>query len=245
MPLCLDDRGKWRPGRAYHYADRSYADAVARAGGLVLALPIQPDPERVVAELDGLLLPGGDDLPPEPRDLAGQRPIGDEARLELVPAEQLAFDTALLGAALRARLPVLGICYGMQLMARFGGGRLDLHLPSQRPEAANHKLACLADRHPIEVMPGSRLARVLGTTRHAVNSLHHQAVREVGSSHRIVARSPDGVVEAIEAATDPDRFELGVQWHPEKSDALEDSRLFLDFVAACRAALETRITGSG
>lgn len=231
IPLGLDDRGRWRPGREYLYIDRRYADAVALAGGLPVHLPIQNDPGSLVEEIDGLLVPGGDDLPPDPT--RGEKEA-TASELDWVPREQLEFDGALLRAALSAGLPVFGICYGMQLLARAGGGKLIIHLPSERPDAAVHRLPGSSDRHPIAVEPDTRLARMLGATIGSVNSLHHQAVAEVGARHRIVARSPDDVVEAIEAASAKSPFELGVQWHPEKLDTPESRALFADFVSSCR-----------
>ena len=133
-------------------------------------------------------------------------------------------------------MPILGICYGMQLLATVAGARLIAHLPSQCPSAEDHKLASPDARHPIELEPESRLARLWGTTTCAVNSLHHQAIGEVGAAHRVVARSPDGVIEAIEPRDPEAPFQVGVQWHPEKLDAPESDRLFEHFVASCREA---------
>ena len=133
-----------------------------------------------------------------------------------------------------SELPILGICYGMQLMARMRSGVLDTHLPSQHRGVDCHTLPPEA-RHPIRIEPDSRLACILGSETCEVNSLHQQAVHRVGSMHRTVATSSDGVIEAIErsgASAGP--WEIGVQWHPEKMAEESSQRLFRAFVHACR-----------
>jgi len=235
IPLTLDDRGRWREGRAYHYIDRSYADAIAEAGAVVLQLPIQRDPTALVASLDGLLIPGGDDFPATGALTGG--PL-DQDVLDLVSPEQLAFDEALFESASKQGIPILGICYGMQLMARMRNGVLDIHLPSQRPDADCHKLPPDA-RHSIQIESNSGLARILESEVCEVNSLHQQAVRQVGPMHRVVARSSDGVIEAIERSdSGADVWELGVQWHPEKMADESSRRLFRAFVAACEKSAD-------
>ena len=240
IPLSLDNQGRWRALRHYHYIDRRYADAVDLAGGTPLQLPIQSDPVAVVAELDGLLIPGGDDFPSD-------RPLPGGIRLDLVPDDQLAFDEALFHAARARGIPILGICYGMQLMVRARGGTLEAHLPSRSPAPSEHRLPA-ADRHTIRVAGESLLSSILEVGARNVNSLHHQAVREPGPDYRVVARAEDGVVEAVEAVVVPDvtldgaqhgkssRWEIGVQWHPEKMDGDDSRRLFAAFVGACRPA---------
>jgi putative glutamine amidotransferase len=194
--------------------DARYAEALAEAGAAAVALGAGADLDG----LDGLLVPGGGDFAPA-------RPYPADVAFDLVPAEQLASDAALLDAALARGLPVLGICYGMQLLAQRRGGTFVYDIATDRPEAAPHRLPEPEGRHALEVSAGSRLAALLGTTALEVNSSHHQAVLEPGRGLRAVARARDGLIEAIES-TDPARFVLGVQWHPERMDAAHRRRLF-------------------
>ncbi len=224
IPPCLDERGRWRAGRAYHYVDAAYADAVDAAGGCPVYLPQGAETEALVARLDGVLLPGGDDLLPE-------RPYPAHVRFEPAPARQLDADLALLGAALERRLPVLAICYGMQLLALHRGGALYYDLPTDRPDGGDHRLPEHEGRHGLSLEPGSRLAGILGADPGPVNSLHHQAIADPGAGLRVCGRSEDGLIEAVEA--DGDAFCIGVQWHPEKLSGPHRDRLFAGFVEAC------------
>ena len=125
---CLDERGRWHPTREYAYLDTSYAGALAQSGATPILLPLQEDVSALAQRLDGLLIPGGDDFPPP-------HAYPPQIRFETVPSRQLAFDQALLAAALARRLPVLGICYGMQLLALQQRRPADLRHP-ERPPAA-------------------------------------------------------------------------------------------------------------
>lgn len=225
IPQCLDDRGRWKAGRDYQYLDTAYASAVEDAGATPVYLPLQGDAEGLVERIDGLLLPGGDDLAPP-------RAYPSEVRFEPVPERQLAFDRRLLAAVRERGLPVLAICYGMQLLALHCGGSLHYDIPTDVPSAGAHQLAERNGRHAIAVEAGTRLATVLGDAPAAVNSLHHQAVAEPGAGLRASAVAEDGLIEAVEAADGS--FALGVQWHPEKMDGAHRTRLFEALVAACR-----------
>jgi len=226
IPPCLDARGRWKPGRRYHYLDARYADALCEAGADAVVLPGQADVASLVSRLDGLLLPGGDDFPPD-------RSYPEGVHFDPVPDAQLAFDRALLDVALARGLPVLGICYGMQLLAVHAGARLHYDLASDRPDAAPHQLPEGDDgRHALRVEPGTRVAALLGEDPEPVNSQHHQAVAFAAAPLRASAQAADGVIEAVER-TDA-RFAVGLQWHPERLGEDHRRRVFGGFVDACR-----------
>lgn len=225
IPLCLDASERIRRGRRYHYIDERYAAAVVEAGGDPVYLPIQPDPQNLAERIDGLLIPGGADLLPT-------APYPEDVRFDATAPEQLAFDRALLARALERRIPFLGICYGMQILALHHGGTLLYHIPHDAPEAGEHRLPDGDGQHRIRVEPGTLLEAVLGRTVQPVNSAHHQAVATAGAGLRVCARAEDGVIEAIEAARE--RFCLGVQWHPERLAETHRRSVFGAFVSAAQ-----------
>lgn len=223
IPLGLDDRERWKPGRRYLYLDHSYVRAVERAGGTPILLPLSADPAALVARIDGLLLPGGDDFLPDV-------PYEERVAFDPAPDEQVAFDRALLVAARARGLPVLGVCYGAQLIALHHGGTLHHHLPLDRPGCAEHRLPERDGRHPVRAEAGTRLAALVGDGEIVVNSLHHQAIADPGRGLRVGARAPDGVIEAVEGTDDA--FLLGVQWHPERLEGPAGLGLIAALVAA-------------
>lgn len=227
IALSLD--AQLRAGRSTWFADAAYGEAIEGAGGHARYVAGGAGDDAALAELDALVIPGGDDfLPPAPF------PPGVAFR----PAspEQIARDLALLRAALARGVPVLGICYGMQLLALARGGALVYDIAHELPRAAEHRLAP-HERHALALSPGSRLAAIFGGARElAVNSRHHQGVAEPGAQLVASARAPDGVIEAIESALGSP-FALGVQWHPEDMDAEHAHRLYGALVAAARARI--------
>jgi len=200
--------------RPVEQLNRAYVEAVTRAGGLPFILPtLDPsDAELALLSLDGLLLTGGGDVEP------GCYGAAPAAEVYGVEPDRDAYEIALVKAAARTGVPVLGICRGVQLLNVALGGTLVQHLP-EITEAPHY----VRDRggeavHPVEIAPGSLLAAVTGLEVLGVNSLHHQAVDGLGAGLSVVAYAPDGVGEAIEGTGDGHvggaRL-LGVQWHPE------------------------------
>jgi putative glutamine amidotransferase len=187
-----------------------FVDKVAAAGCVPVLLPPLPAIESCLDRLDGLLLLAGPDVEPAryaatPHPKAGRVDPGRDAA-----------EIALLGAALRAGLPVLGVCRGMQLLNVLRGGTLHQHLPEIVGHDGHLPAPDGYGQQPVRLVPGSRIARVLGGSRAVVPCHHHQAIDRLGAGLRVTAWSEDGVVEAVEVPDHP--FAVGVQWHAERSE---------------------------
>jgi putative glutamine amidotransferase len=208
-----------------------YVRALLLAGALPVPLPYvasQEEAAGVLERLAAVVFSGSEDLDPAlwgaPR----------HPRTELMHPARMAAELAFARAALARRAPALGICGGMQTLNVACGGSLHQHVPdvTAGAPAVEHSDASYGGRHPVAVEAGSRLAGLLGRAL-AVNSHHHQAVDRLGEGLRVVARAPDGIVEAWEAEGHP--FLLGVQWHPERMPGEGGSaRLFEALVEAAR-----------
>ncbi|TAJ12411.1 MAG: gamma-glutamyl-gamma-aminobutyrate hydrolase family protein [Planctomycetota bacterium] len=203
-----------------------YADAVLRAGGIPLAIPPVGGPtdvERLVERVDGVLFSGGDDFDTARLGLGPTHP-----KATPVPTAKQDFDFELARAVLARGTPVLGICYGMQLLALAEGGRLHQHLPDDRPGAQPHSGGV---EHAVALERGSRLAHATSESELRVVSRHHQAIASVGGAWSVSARDGEGLIEGIERADHP--FALGVQWHPELSpEGDPNDRILRAFVNA-------------
>jgi putative glutamine amidotransferase len=215
---------------AFSYLNAGYADAVAKAGGVPIILPIiqdKGDVSRLLDMLDGIVMVGGADLDPS-RDGFMRHPS-----VRILDRRREDFDRALVYMVIQRRLPVFGIGVGMQLLNVALGGNLFLHLPEDMPQALPHCDPTDPNhRHALEVEPGSLMERVYGEGEIRVNSMHHMAVDELGEGLTATARCPDGVTEAIEGTVEG-WIVLGTQFHPENQSASAlDLRVFEEFVAA-------------
>ncbi len=201
-----------------------YVDPLRAAGAGVTVLRWQDrrDGAADATSFDALVLCGGDD---PAGSLFGQ---GDHPAITRDHDDRDAYEMALCRAAAAARVPLLGVCRGLQMLNVALGGDLDQHLPDVRGRA-DHTAGA---RHSLRLAEGSLIARLAGATpTPSVNSHHHQAVGRVADRLRASAWSEDGCVEAVEG---PGPFCLGVQWHPEKDGNAPglDLSLFAELVAA-------------
>jgi putative glutamine amidotransferase len=208
----------------------NYGQAVADAGGVPIVIPPMADMAEVVGLIDGWLIPGGLDMDAchFGEDNHAEAVLQDPSRWEA--------ESALLRLAPKG-MPIFGICYGCQFLNVAHGGSLIQHLPDL-PEAETHTGGLLQD---YELDRNSRLAHIALVSKIKGKSYHHQAVRDVGAGLAVVARSGDGIVEAVES---PDRWLIGVQWHPERT--LEDppsAALFRRFVEAAAEFRRSRVEG--
>ncbi len=196
---------------------------VRLAGGR--PLPLAPNRPPPPDDLDGLIVTGGSDINPA---LYGQ-PEGPWVEPDPVRDR---FELAALEFARIRGLPVLGICRGAQLINVAAGGSLHGDLTELRRVTSNRRR--LLPRKRVWIAPESRLRTILGGESVRVNSLHHQAVKDLGAGLSIVARDRDDIVQGIEATGE--RFLVGVQWHPEYLPWLAPQRaLFRAVIAAARS----------
>lgn len=214
-----------------------YLQAVEAAGGAPVLIHLTTNDDvldRLYRQIDGLLLAGGEDIDPAfygaPRhpQLGNPDPAQDDVEIKLTRR------------AIQDGKPILAICRGIQLLNVALGGTLYQDIPSEIPGALNHNES--TDRqdmrhlaHPIVIDPDSRLAHLLGTTETMVNTLHHQALRDVAPTLRVTAHAPDDIIEAVEAETSA--WVVGVQCHPEMLwDGADQrwARVFQAFVQAAR-----------
>lgn len=206
----------------------SYSTAIVAAGGVPLVLPLATPEicESTLRRIDGIILSGGKDIPPQ---VLGEPP---HPKVKPLPMERWDSERMWLETALAMDKPVLGICLGMQVMNVVAGGGMVQDIPDQRPGSLVHGTPSRLDRHTVTIEPQTRLAELAPSLTVEITSSHHQCVRDVPAPYRLAATSEDGVIEAIER---PDKdFVLGVQWHPER-DAAQPNWLLRGFVRHCAA----------
>jgi putative glutamine amidotransferase len=194
-----------------------YLDGIKAAGGLPVILPLEmaeEDADRIVETCDGFLFTGGQDV--------GSCQERDK------------LETLLLSKALQSDKAILGICRGLQFINLFLGGTLWQDLPSQHPSEIVHRQGKPYNAPTHKVVLNGGLRTLLGKDNIEVNTLHHQAIKDLGEGLKSMAIAPDGIIEA--ARMEGKRFVWGVQWHPEymfKTDS-NSLAIFSCFIRHCK-----------
>ncbi len=207
----------WDAERESVWMIPEYLNAIRTAGGIPVILPLiagKADIQQAVASLDGFLLTGGPDV--------GTCPERDT------------LEALVLESALEADKPVLGICRGIQFLNVALGGTLWQDLPTEHPSAITHRQGKPYDQTTHSVSLAGPLQSLLGKDHLAVNTRHHQAVKDLAPALSAMAFSPDGLIEAVHMPGK--RFVWAVQWHPEylfdkEADSLA---LFKAFINTCK-----------
>ena len=237
--------GVWT--KTLHYLEQSVAHWVLAGGAMAVMVPAVDSTSIVkrsdldlhdyAAALDGLVLQGGNDVAPESY---GEAPLhadwhGDRVRDR--------YEMELIRAFVAAGKPVFGICRGLQVLNVAYGGTLLQDIPTQRPQALDHRVLGKYEHHhhAVEFVAGTRLASLFpGVTQATTNSIHHQGIKDLARDFVVEARCPeDGMIEAVRRRGPG--FVAGVQWHPEFHDpadpaTLDDTPILHDFLAAAREA---------
>lgn len=228
-----------------------YIESVLRAGGLPLAicpveigrienknLPVKSQNlaagyyvESLSNLLDGLLLSGGNDVS---LSYYNEKIFVARKCLKIVPKLRVDFELSLLNEMLKRGKPVLGICFGMQLLNVAFKGSLYQDLSSQKPSSLNH----MASMHSISILPMAELE--INSSSYIVNSSHHQAVKKLGEGLEVFAVSDDNLIEGFYKKDYP--FLVGTQWHPERMPDNELSVKILGlFIKKAQQAMSIKV----
>ncbi|HOO25611.1 MAG TPA: gamma-glutamyl-gamma-aminobutyrate hydrolase family protein [Clostridiales bacterium] len=211
------------------YMQKKYTDSLKAAGAKAVLLKQSEDNDvisRYATDCDAFVFPGGADLSPS---LYGEEPLPECGKSY---PERDNFEVALLNEVMRLRKPILSICRGAQLVNVALGGTLYQDIKSQLPEALPGHMDFWRRKrgsHPIIIEKDSRIFDIFGEKAY-VNSMHHQAIKEPANYLRPVAKSADGIIEALEYPAYP--YFVAVQWHPEHMAASDPKQaaLFKSFV---------------
>jgi putative glutamine amidotransferase len=209
-----------------------YERAVELAGGEPVRVPLDRTPAevmKIIERCDAVLLPGSN-ADVDPAKFGAEK----HPKTEAADPKRDTVDELLLQDAYNMHKPILGICYGLQILNVYRSGTLLQHVESTVNHEAGRKVPVA---HQVVVEPGSKLSEILGAGSLPANSSHHQAAESIGDGLKVVARSPeDGIIEGLEG-TSPDHFVIAVQWHPERSFN-DDSHSRAIFAALVEAARE-------
>lgn len=225
------------PPKHLCYLERDMARYLHRPDVLPILIPDLGEERlhEMLTEVDGFVFQGGSDLAPE---TYGEQPIG---RWRGDPLRD-AYELQILDYAIKSNKPVFGICRGFQVMNVYFGGTLYQDIAMQRPELESHRDAVLYDQlnHEIILEEGKLLARLHHQEiNRTVNTVHHQAVKDLGKQLEVLATSPDGLIEAFNWTKAEEGKVFGVQWHPEffansKTPLMDAEKMYTHFLSFCK-----------
>lgn len=221
-----------------HVLGHTYTDSVLRAGGLPVLLVPVPDDDipALVDGIDGLVLTGGGDVDPtrygEPNNGLADRINFDRDEFEL----------ELVRHAMERKLPTLAICRGIQVVNVALGGTLIQDIPSEIGSLTHDRIGedAYVSHQAVKIEPGCVIAEIVGDTELLVNSIHHQAIRDLGDGLIPVAWAEDGIIEAVQHE-DPEWRLIAVQWHPEYLRQRDDEASLAIFRALVDAATRAAV----
>jgi putative glutamine amidotransferase len=220
---------------------RSYVEELRKVGAVPWLIPLIPHDtdtlQEIFARLDGVFITGGVDVDP------GRYGEATSPLCGTIDPNRDAVEIALLQHALKQQLPVFAVCRGIQILNVACGGTLYQDVTAQVPAALKHDYFPTSEKpsrkflaHDIAVKPGSRLGEILRDAVVPVNSMHHQAIKDLAPNLKATAHAPDGIIEGVEGPGD--QYLVAVQWHPEELTETQPgmARLFSTFADAARAA---------
>jgi putative glutamine amidotransferase len=234
VPDYKDGCSNGYSSRNYYALRANYVEMINNAGGAAIILTYDYDLiDSYLDSLDGLVVVGGYfDIHPK---RYGEKQIHPTVKLNDV---RESFEHALGSKAIKANIPLFGICNGMQLINVLHGGKVIQHIPDEE-QFMDHEQSHIEGfgdykipYHDILIERNSKLFSIIGEEKIKTNSSHHQAAKNPGEGLRVAARATDGVIEAVEKPGHP--FCIGVQWHPEFEVTEADKKIFVAFVEAAK-----------
>lgn len=218
--MSLDNYGKIRPGTDYSFIRNSYGEKVKELGGQPIFLDLNISPSVAARICDGIIISGGEDINPTTYGAALANAGG-----VLEPLERTIWERELIDACDWANVPILGVCYGSQLLNIHYGGTLYQDLATDHPGTISHGVSARAEIHDVTFTSdflGFKQGEAVPTAHR-----HHQAVNQLAPDFTVAAYAPDGTIEAISG-----RGHYGIQWHAESDGTA--STIYATFIASCR-----------
>lgn len=227
ITMCFDNSDLIKSGVEYNYVRREYGLAVQKAGGQPLFLDPTIDPLVAAKICDGIVISGGEDIDPT----LYNQPLAGTKQQE--PRTRTDWERQLIDACDEWGRPILGICYGEQLLNVHYGGTLYQDITSDLQSSVDHGNSNAAAYH--EIVFAQDFLGYHSGERTVVAARHHQAVRDIASGFSVAARSSDGSIEAIAG-----RGHVGVQWHAESDDTA--NKIYGEFIKNCIAQTQSSQT---